>query len=64
LPNAGVVERQNTAGKNVRVRHGVKVIDFGAAPRMGMKTVKTSLITPVVVPSVVMEVVPYDDESV
>jgi len=42
LPNAGVAERQNTAGKNVKARHGAKVIDSGAAPRMGMKMPKTS----------------------
>lgn len=51
-------------GKNARVRHGVKVIDSGAAPRTGMKTAKTSLITLVVVPSEVMVVVACDDESV
>jgi hypothetical protein len=51
-------------GKNVRARHGVKVIDFGAAPKMGMKTVKTSLIALVVVPSAVTVVVACVDESV
>ena len=42
----------------------MKVIDFGAAPRMGMKRVKTSLITLVVVPSAVLVAVACVDESV
>jgi hypothetical protein len=64
LPSVGVVERQNTVGRNVRARRGVKDIGFGAVPRMEMRTVKTSLTTHVVVPSAVMVAVVCVDESV
>jgi len=37
-------------GKSVRVRHGAKAIDFGAAPKMEMTTAKMSPIALVVVP--------------
>jgi hypothetical protein len=64
LPNVVVVERQNTVGRNARVRRGVKATDFGAALRMEMKMEKTSLITLVVVPSAVMVAVVCVGESV
>ena len=41
----------------------MKVTDFGAVPRMEMRTVKTSLTTLVVVPSAVMVAVVCIDES-
>jgi len=49
-------------GKSVKARHGAKVIDFGAAPKMGMKTVKPSLIVLVVEPLAVMVAVTCVDE--
>jgi hypothetical protein len=51
-------------GKIVRARHGAKVIDFGAVPKMVTKTVKTSLIVLAVEPLAVMVAVACVDESV
>jgi hypothetical protein len=51
-------------GRSVRARHGAKVIDFGAVPKMVTKTAKTSLIVLAVEPLAVLVAVACVDESV